>query len=134
MGICNVTPDSFSDGGEHFSLLEGCARVDELLSQGADVVDIGPESTRPGALPVPPGEQLVRALEVVRYAAARGACVSIDTASPKVAQECLDAGAAIVNDGSCLADDALAEVVAARGASLVLMHSRGAQAAMRGFS
>lgn len=134
MGICNVTPDSFSDGGLHFAPADARTRVDELLAEGADIVDIGGESTRPRAEPVPAHAQLARVLDVVRYAAGRGACVSIDTASPEVAAACLDAGASLVNDVSCLLDGALARVVAAAGAALVLMHSRGTQRAMAGFS
>jgi dihydropteroate synthase len=134
MGVCNVTPDSFSDGGQHFALRDACARVDELLAEGADIIDIGAESTRPRATAVPVAEQLARALEVVRHAAAQRACVSIDTTSPEVARACLEAGAVAVNDVSCLANDGLAEVVAAAGATLILMHSRGPQAEMRGFS
>ena len=88
----------------------------------------------PGAAPVPAREQLARVLEVVRYAAGRGACVSIDTASPEVAAACLDAGACAVNDVSCLRDAELARVAAASGAALVLMHARGTQEEMRGFS
>ena len=93
MGICNVTPDSFSDGGRFFAPEAARARVDELLAEGADLIDIGGESTRPGAAPVSAGDQLVRILEVVRYAVAAGACVSVDTASAEVAAACLDQGA-----------------------------------------
>jgi dihydropteroate synthase len=134
MGVCNVTPDSFSDGGRYLEPRAARARVDELVEQGADLIDIGGESTRPGALAVPASEQLARVLDVVRYAASLGACVSIDTASADVADACLEAGASAVNDVSCLRDDALACVVAARGAALVLMHARGTQDKMRGFS
>jgi dihydropteroate synthase len=134
MGVCNVTPDSFSDGGRYLGADAARARVDELLAEGADVVDVGGESTRPGATAVPPDEQLARVLEVVRYAAGRGACVSIDTTSPAVAAACLDAGACAVNDVSCLRDDELARVVAGSGAALVLMHARGTQDRMAGFS
>lgn len=126
MGVCNVTPDSFSDGGEHFVREAALARVDQLLAEGADVIDIGGESTRPGAEVVSPDEQLARTLEVVRYAAARAA-VSIDTADPDVAEACLAAGASIVNDVSCLRDARLARVAAAHRAAFVLMHSRGFQ-------
>jgi dihydropteroate synthase len=133
MGVCNVTPDSFSDGGAYLTVERACARVDELLAEGADIVDIGAESTRPGAAPVPPEEQLARMLGVVEYAAARAA-VSVDTASPPVAAACLEAGAIAVNDVSCLADPDLADVASAARATLVLMHSRGPQSAMRGFS
>lgn len=142
MGICNVTPDSFSDGGTSFTLDAARARVDALLAEGADVLDIGGESTRPGAQPIPAKEQLARVLEVVRYASAkcqerqeRGeySCVSIDTTSAEVAAACLDAGASAVNDVSCLRDDELAKVAAGSGAALVLMHTRGVPMEMRGF-
>lgn len=131
MGVCNVTPDSFSDGGEHFSPADAFARVDLLLEEGADVIDIGGESTRPGAHVVPAQVQLQRMLDVVRYASARG-MVSVDTADPVVADACLAAGACIVNDVSCLRDPRLARVAAAHGAAFVLMHSRGFQSDMHG--
>ena len=134
MGVCNVTPDSFSDGGLHFDPAVARMRVDALLRDGADIVDIGGESTRPGAEPVPARAQLERVLDVVRYAAGLGACVSIDTTSPEVAAGCLDAGASAVNDVSCLLDGALARVVAGSEAALVLMHARGTQKEMAGFS
>src|SRR5271168_4144949 len=130
MGVCNVTPDSFSDGGRYLGVDAARARVDELLAEGADYVDVGGESTRPGAAPVPAREQLARVLGVVKHAVERGACVSIDTTSPEVAAACLDAGACIVNDVSCLRDVELAKVVAASGAALILMHSRGTQEEM----
>jgi dihydropteroate synthase len=133
MGVCNVTPDSFSDGGRYLQEEAARARVDELLREGADLVDVGGESTRPGAAPVPASEQLARVLGVVRYAVEHGACVSIDTASREVAAACLDAGASAVNDVSCLRDGDLAKVVAASGAALVLMHARGTPRDMRGF-
>jgi dihydropteroate synthase len=134
MGVCNVTPDSFSDGGLHLDPAAARARVDALLSEGADVIDIGGESTRPGAPPVAASAQIERILGVIRYAVSRGACVSVDTGSPEVALASLDAGAHAVNDVTCLRDDALAEVVARREAILVLMHSRGRQDEMSGFS
>jgi dihydropteroate synthase len=134
MGVCNVTPDSFSDGGLHLDPASARARVDAVLRDGADIVDIGGESTRPGAEPVPPRVQLERVLGAVRYAAGKGACVSIDTTSPEVAAACLDAGASAVNDVSCLLDGLLSRVVAASGASLILMHARGTQKEMGGFS
>jgi dihydropteroate synthase len=134
MGVCNVTPDSFSDGGRYLGVDAARARVDELLEEGADIVDVGGESTRPGAKPVPAAEQLSRILEVVRFAAGRGACVSVDTASPEVAAACLDAGACVVNDVSCLRDPGLARVAAGSGAALLLMHSRPGQDTMSGFS
>lgn len=134
MGVCNVTPDSFSDGGRYLDQRAARARVDELVGEGADIVDIGGESTRPGASPVSPGDQIARVLDAVRYAASLGACVSIDTSSPKVADACLEAGACAVNDVSCLRDDALARLVAGHEAALIVMHARGTQEKMRGFS
>ena len=133
LGVCNVTPDSFSDGGLSYRLEDAKARVRELIAEGADVVDIGAESTRPGAEPVLAAEQLRRLLEVVRYAASQ-VPVSVDTTLPEVALACLQAGAVAVNDVSCLSNDELAKVTAEHEASLLLMHARGSQAAMRGFS
>jgi dihydropteroate synthase len=134
LGICNVTPDSFSDGGRYFDHAAACARVDELLEEGADILDIGGESTRPGSRPVAPREQLERVLPVVRHAVAdRGACVSIDTTSPEVAAACLDAGAHAINDVSLLRDPELASVVAGSGAVLVLSHARAPQDRMTGY-
>lgn len=132
MGVCNVTPDSFSDGGEHLGLTEAHARVDALLAAGADIVDIGGESTRPGAPPVAPRVQIERIAEVVRRAATK-ALVSVDTTSAEVARACLELGAHCVNDVSLLGEEGLAGAVAERGAALVLSHARGSQALMAGF-
>lgn len=140
MGVCNVTPDSFADGGVHFERSDACARVDALLEQGSDVVDIGGESTRPRAKPVSADEQLARVLDVVGYAVHacsrldRPACVSIDTQNADVARACLAAGAAVVNDVSCAADVELARACAEADAAYVLMHSRGSQEKMADFS
>ncbi len=134
MGVCNVTPDSFSDGGLFLDPASARARVDALLAEGADVVDIGGESTRPGAPGVGAREQLERVLGAVQYAVSAGACVSVDTGDPVVAAACLDAGAHAVNDVTCLRDERLAEVVAGREAGLLLMHARGTQEEMAGFS
>ncbi|MCL2449801.1 MAG: dihydropteroate synthase [Polyangiaceae bacterium] len=133
MGVCNVTPDSFSDGGRYLAPEAARARVDEILAEGADLVDIGGESTRPGALAVPATEQMDRVLGAVRHAVSRGACVSIDTTSPEVAARALDAGACAVNDASCLRERGIATVVASAGAALVLMHTRGTPADMAEF-
>ncbi len=132
MGICNVTPDSFSDGGRFFDREAAFARVDELVRDGADIVDIGGESTRPGSEPVPPKVQLERVLEVVRYAAQK-TCVSIDTTSAEVASACLDAGAHAVNDISLLSEDDLARVAGGSGAALLLSHARAPQVTMKGY-
>ncbi|HVJ94370.1 MAG TPA: dihydropteroate synthase [Labilithrix sp.] len=133
MGICNVTPDSFSDGGHFLDPKAACARVDELIASGADIIDIGGESTRPGSKPVPAREQLERVLPAIRHAAARGACISIDTTSAEVAAACLDEGAHAVNDVSLLRDEVIAKVVAGSGACLVLSHARAPQEAMSGY-
>jgi dihydropteroate synthase len=133
VGVCNVTPDSFSDGGQHLTLEAACRRVDELVAEGADAVDVGAESTRPGAQPVSTEEQLGRILEVVRYAATQ-TTVSVDTANPAVALACLEAGAVAINDVSCLRDANLAEAAKDQSATLILMHARGTQADMRDFS
>lgn len=132
MAVCNVTPDSFSDGGLYLDAARARARVDELVEEGADIIDIGGESTRPGAPAVPAATQIERVLPVLQYAVTR-ACVSVDTTSPEVARVCLEAGASIVNDVSCLRDPELASVVARFEAVLVLMHARGTQAEMGGF-
>ncbi len=136
MGILNATPDSFSDGGLHWEAAASERRVEELLECGADLLDIGGESTRPGALPVSAPEQIRRILPALRRAVKRGVPVSVDTASAQVALAALAEGAALINDVSCLEDPALAHTVAQHDASLILMHSRGfeAQRQMTAFS
>ena len=135
MGVLNVTPDSFSDGGLYLDPAAAKRRVDELLGQGADVIDIGGESTRPGAPPVPADTQKERIEAALAYAAQqRRALVSVDTSSPEVARFALDRGAIAINDVSCLSDDELAHEAASKGCSLVIMHARGRMAEMRGFS
>ncbi|GAC1527915.1 MAG: hypothetical protein NVS3B10_25460 [Polyangiales bacterium] len=132
VGVVNVTPDSFSDGGRFLAPRDACAHVDQLLADGADVVEVGGESTRPagaaygeGYAPVPASTQIDRIVPVVAHAAgARRALVAVDTTLAEVAEAALDAGAVLVNDVSLGADPALAEVVARRGAWLVLMHAR----------
>jgi len=135
MGVCNVTPDSFSDGGKFLSRADAFAHVDALLAAGADIIDIGGESTRPGSKPVDAQEQLARVLDVVRYASEKAGpsrAVSIDTTSAEVAHACLDAGALCVNDVSNLRDPALADVAFGAGAALILSHARQPQSEMRG--
>ena len=127
MGILNVTPDSFSDGGAFYDPGAAIAHGLALAAEGADVVDVGGESTRPGATPVDADEELRRVRPVVRALAAEGVVVSIDTTRASVAEAALADGARIVNDVSGgLADPSLVKVVAATGAPYVLMHSRGA--------
>jgi dihydropteroate synthase len=126
MGVINVTPDSFSDGGQWFDTERAVAHGRALLTAGADIIDVGGESTRPGARELPPGEEIERIEPVVRALAESGAVVSIDTRHKAVMEAALDAGARIVNDVSALTHDAeSAALVARRGASVVLMHMRG---------
>jgi dihydropteroate synthase len=134
MGVLNVTPDSFYDGGRYLEPAAARAQVDRLLAEGADIIDIGAESSRPGAAAVADDEQLARVTDALTYAVARGTLVSIDTTSPGVAERALVLGANIVNDVSCLADPELARVTARGGGTLVLMHARGPMSAQRGFS
>lgn len=135
MGVINVTPDSFSDGGLHFEAEAARRRIDELVQEGAQIVDIGGESTRPGAAPVGAQEQIRRTRTAVRHAVDRGVLVSIDTTHPDVAREALGLGASIVNDVSCLRQGGeLACVAAEAGASLIIMHAREPMAQMTGFS
>ena len=127
MGIINVTPDSFSDGGR---LLDPKRAVDagiRMVDDGADLLDVGGESTRPGALPLSPDEERRRILPVIEALASRvQAPISVDTYKASVAETALEAGASIVNDISGLRyEPELASVVASRGAPIVLMHTRG---------
>jgi dihydropteroate synthase len=131
MGVVNVTPDSFSDGGLWFDPEAAIAHGVELLREGADLLDVGGESTRPGAARVPVDEELRRVLPVVRELTAAGAVVSVDTMRAEVAGQALDAGARLVNDVSGgLADPDMARLVARTGAPYVAMHWRGHSAAM----
>ena len=131
MGIVNVTPDSFSDGGRWPDPPSAIAHARLLRDQGADILDVGGESTRPGAEPVPPAAELDRVLPVVRALAADGAAVSVDTVHAETAAACLAAGAVYVNDVSGgLADPELPGVAAAAGAGYVLGHWRGSPATM----
>ena len=129
IGILNLTPDSFSDGGRHAAVATALARAATLLEGGARAIDVGGESTRPGAVPVSVDEELTRVIPLITTLARRlpEALISIDTTKAAVAGAALDAGAAIVNDVSGLRHDpALAELCAERRAGVILMHSRGA--------
>lgn len=126
MGVVNVTPDSFSDGGVRFDPARAVDDGLRMISEGADILDVGGESTRPGAVELPADEELRRVLPVVERFAATGLTVSIDTYKAIVAREALACGASIVNDISgFLFDPALPGVVAETGAAVVLMHNRG---------
>jgi dihydropteroate synthase len=125
MGIVNVTPDSFSDGGQHASSTAALRHCEVLLRDGADLLDIGGESTRPGSPPVPLDEELARVLPVVRGAVSLGVPVSVDTYKPGVMQQVLDLGADIVNDVWALRQTGAVEIVARHphcGVCLMHMH------------
>jgi dihydropteroate synthase len=133
MGVLNVTPDSFSDGGLYADPGRAVDRGLALVAEGADVVDVGGESTRPGSLPVPEAEELRRVVPVVEALRRQTpALLSVDTTKAAVARAALDAGADIVNDTSALRfDPAMAGVVARSGAAVVLMHMKGTPLTMQ---
>lgn len=135
MGIVNLTPDSFSDGGQFLGFDDAVRRGREMAAQGADLIDLGGESTRPGSAEVSADEEAARVVPVLR--ALRGALdlpLSVDTRKAAVAREALAAGADVVNDVSGLADPGMADAVAPSGAGLVLMHMRGTPATMQGMT
>lgn len=134
MGILNRTPDSFSDGGRFVDDGAAVAHIEAMISEGATIIDVGAESTRPGSAPIDDAEQLARLGGAVRAAAERGVLVSIDTTSCAVAEKALRDGARIVNSASLEPAAELGALAASHGAALVLMHSRGAMGAMPGFS
>jgi dihydropteroate synthase len=134
MGVVNATPDSFYQAGRSENQAAALARVDQLRAEGAEIADIGGESSRPGAATVAPDEQIARVEPAVAHAVQSGLQVSVDTTSPRVAERMLAIGAVFVNDVSCLADPDLARVTAEAGATLILMHTRGALGSMAGFS
>jgi len=126
MGIVNVTPDSFSDGGRYLGVEAAIAHGRRLAAEGAVLIDVGGESTRPGAAPVSPEEEIARTVPVVKALAGEGIRVSIDTRHAAVMEAAVEAGAAIINDISALEGDPESLAVAARsGASVVLMHMQG---------
>ena len=126
MGIVNVTPDSFADGGETFCHDRAIERGLKQTEAGADCIDIGGQSTRPGSVPIPPNEELKRVLPVVTALAGKGIVVSVDTRCARVMEVTLDNGATIINDISSLsADSGSLDVIVSKGASVVLMHMRG---------
>ena len=133
MGVLNVTPDSFSDGGHYRSVARAVARAERMAEEGADLIDVGGESTRPGAAPVPLDEELRRVIPVIERVARRCRLpMSIDTTKAEVARRAIAAGAAMVNDVTALrGDPEMAAVVAEAGVPVVLMHMRGAPATMQ---
>lgn len=132
MGIVNTTPDSFSDGGKFETVDLAVAHAEQLLAEGADILDIGGESSRPGALPVNAQEELKRVLPVVeRIARHSKAIISVDTVKASVARACLDAGAHIINDISSASDPNMVGVVEKFGAGFVIMHMQGTPRTMQ---
>ena len=133
MGILNVTPDSFSDGGQYYEPERALARAEAILAEGADLIDVGGQSSRPGSVPVRASEERARVVPVIRDIVQRlGALVSVDTYRADVAAAALDAGAVMVNDISALRfDPDMAPLIAERGASVVLMHMQGTPRTMQ---
>ena len=132
MGVINLTPDSFSDGGRFADPLAAVAHARTLLDQGADLLDLGAESTRPGSSPVPPEEQWRRLEPVLRALSADGrACVSVDTSSAQVAALAIESGAEVINDVTAMGDPGMAGVLARSNAGVVLMHMQGAPSTMQ---
>ena len=134
MGIINRTPDSFSDGGRFLDDEAALARVDEMMAAGAAIIDVGAESTRPGAAQVPAAQQIERLGAIIPQLVARGVRVSVDTTSPRVAEHALGQGACMVNSVALEPAAALARVACEHDADLVLMHCRGSMQEMAGFS
>jgi dihydropteroate synthase len=131
LGILNVTPDSFSDGGRHLDAEAAVRRAMEMREEGADVIDVGGESTRPGSVPVSPDQEWERISEVVRRVSGEvGLPVSVDTRRAEVARKALRAGAVIVNDVSGLRED-MRDVVREEGAAAIIMHMRGEPSTMQ---
>ena len=133
MGILNVTPDSFNDGGRFVTVDQALAHAEKMISEGADIIDVGGESTRPGGEPISVEEEIRRVVPVVEALSKRvsDTPISVDTTKSEVARAALEAGASIINDISALRFDFyVADAVARAGAGLVLMHSRGTPATM----
>jgi len=132
MGILNATPDSFSDGGHFQTLEKGVERALQMVEEGADIIDIGGESTRPGAEPVQPSEEIERTVPIIgKLREQRDCLISIDTQKAEVARAAVDAGADIINDVSACSDPGMAKVAAETGAGLVLMHMLGTPGTMQ---
>jgi len=125
MGIVNVTPDSFSDGGKFNTTDKAVVHAMQLIEQGADILDIGGESTRPGATPVPLDEELKRVIPVIKALEKAGVPLSIDTYKPEVMRAAIDAGVDIVNDVCALQEPNALEIVAASQVGVCLMHMQG---------
>ncbi len=132
MGVLNVTPDSFSDGGKFFDRDKAIEQGFQMAEEGAVIIDVGPESTRPGAKTVTASEQIRRAIPVIEKLAKKTkACLSIDTTNYEVAKAALDAGANIINDITAFADERMAKLAAERKVPVILMHMQGTPRTMQ---
>jgi dihydropteroate synthase len=131
MGIVNVTPDSFSDGGRYFNPQRALAHARRLVADGADIIDVGGESTRPGALPVTEAEELARVLPLVEALANDGVLVSVDTMKSAVMRPAIVAGAVMINDVGALQESSAMEAIAATDVAVCLMHMQGAPRTMQ---
>lgn len=131
MGIINVTPDSFSDGGKCYDFRDAVSHGERLLEAGADILDVGGESTRPGSGAIGPDEEIRRVVPVIRALAGKGAVVSVDTRHAPVMAAAAEAGAAVINDISALEGDGALQVAAKSGAAVILMHMRGEPGTMQ---
>lgn len=131
MGVLNVTPDSFSDGGVHFDSDDAVRAGIEMMNAGADLIDVGGESTRPGSQPVSARDELARVVPVIERLAAAGVSTSIDTTKPDVADAAFEAGAEALNDITALADPEMAAVVRKWRPGVVVMHMQGTPATMQ---
>ncbi len=125
MGVINATPDSFSDGGQHLDPVAAEERARQMIEEGARLIDVGGESTRPGAEPVSEADELSRVLPVIERIAGLGAIISIDTSKPRVMLEACSAGAAVVNDVYALRQPGAMEAAMETGAAVCLMHMQG---------
>ena len=125
MGIVNVTPDSFSDGGQHDTLVHAVAHAEKLLKEGADILDIGGESTRPGAAAVPVEEEIRRVIPVIQALSSLNVPLSIDTRKPEVMRAAIDAGVDLVNDISALEGLGAIDLLAKSAVGICLMHKQG---------
>jgi dihydropteroate synthase len=132
MGVLNATPDSFSDGGSNMDYGKAISRAHEMLRNGADVIDIGGESTRPGATPVSAEDELARIIPVIRTLREETAArISVDTCKPEVARQAIEAGADIWNDVMALRADGAVETAAELGVPVIMMHMQGTPATMQ---
>ncbi len=131
MGVVNVTPDSFSDGGDFLDPRRALAHAQRLVAEGADILDIGGESSRPGSAPVPLEEERRRVLPVLKEAVGLGVPVSVDTTKPELMREVVDTGAAMINDISALGSPGAIDVIARSDAGICLMHMQGNPAEMQ---